>query len=675
MQNLKDEDLRKVHTVPLSLSENLTEALPAINEERVPERTIHPLFRNMQQRSPHGALTNTAVVAAKVALGGTDISTQQNEKHTTETSLPNGNPRAPNGTRFLNPPAEAPKALNRVLKTIALAEEIAKVPAATMMDTNKDTIEAPSFNPHARAILGVKPKAAPPRAIQQTKPSQRPHGMHGVNDVAVPEIKITNSPESSDHRETIESTVRRVPTVDVLNGKEPDSHNFVHHDPSITDANVNMMTESLHDGNENRDDTSSIRNLTLHEDCNSGPGPIPDVVRPLSLNRDGLPQNRDVRSTAEEGFVETISTPGNAESGALEIDFVEYVVVNEPNTHIGAIVAKSQQNSSTTQVRLWEAKSGKLIWHRNLPSDASITLRPSFGADGKYFCYQDGHSRIMTVQVMNLNEKIQLKLPVEQDSSLESFEWNLTTQGLKAFAIHSNLERVALAVPEASGPGHIKVKSVVNRHLPSGIVKYIDQVFIPQESELAVSFSTELLYTPKDHLFIVWHDSTRVVITCFNFVQRQIVSQVEKNWNTPREFIHGVRASGVISIDSEECLIVTVPAKLQHQVLGRFRAPLLGRKTIILAASGKEIATLSKGSLWKQCHDIIVSEGKIMRCRWKEDKLRVEIWEHSRFSLVCLFTFGGEVPAAETRVAYRRGKLSLLSPDGKFQFLVANLKA
>src|SRR6202023_3865589 len=100
-------------------------------------------------------------------------------------------------------------------------------------------------------------------------------------------------------------------------------------------------------------------------------------------------------------------------------------------------------------------------------------------------------------------------------------------------------------------------KSVVNRFLPSGIVKRIDQIYVPQKPEFAVPFTIEIYYTARRHLFIAWHDTKKVVIACFDFVTGHLVSQIENSWNTPREFMNGFNVSGVLSWDGGDCVIVT----------------------------------------------------------------------------------------------------------------------
>jgi hypothetical protein len=508
-------------------------------------------------------------------------------------------------------------------------------------------------------------------------------------------MEVTTTRPISDYRETSDLTGQGLQTPKLVEQKHGGQDKVPQDERRPLATILEINSNRSHPANKDRDQDAPqfppqpvgangnlplnlprhTREPSLYGDGNSEPRPSINEEPRISPSPS---VNNLTHQIAQDGSIERISVPGDEETGTLEIDFVEHVVVNESNTHIGALVVtkKSSRSPYTTQLRLWEAHSGKLVWHRNLVCDAETTCRPSFTTDGNYFCYQDGHARLMTLDIMTLREQIRLKLPVKQDSGMGAFEWNLTTHGVKAFTIHSSLERVALAVPETSLE-QIKVTSVVNKYFPSEMVKHIDQIHAPHNPEFAVQFPTELYYTAKRHLFMAWHDTKKVVIACFDFVTGLVVSQIEYPWNTPREFVHGFNVSGVLSLGGEDCAIVTVPSAVQHPILtNRFRAPAIRRKTMIVAASGREIATLMMSEVGpsEQRREIIISNRKVIRCCWTEVKGTIEIWSQNRFSTACRFTFAEKAPAVGSKVAYDRGKLSLLSPDGKFQFLVPTRK-
>jgi hypothetical protein len=689
----------------------------AIPESPVAERPVHPLFRNIRRPTPQvAALVNTPVVAATNALG-------------TNLGVKPGGTQLQNNTQRLNDKNhDVDRSISQLMQALKIPCNLGSVSPARKKDEAVPGT-APAISRDAYESRENSPKKPSPRiggstqavetvanrglardvrrqtssvpqmaaVLPQETSSTLPGWQHLKEYISVATIEVRPAPQISEPRETANVTPQISEFTKVTTEQEHGGDDRLPHSPPLaTIPEINSSSNSSPSLPANRDQDRDAPEVPPLRANGNHPLNLGRHTREPSLYGDETSEshssiNEELRISPsqhvndltgsheiqQDGSIEPISVPGDVETGALEIEFVEHVVVNEANTHIGALVVtkKSSQKPSATQLRLWEARSGKLVWHRNLLCDAEITCRPSFAtvADGNYFCYQDGRARLMTLDIKSLEEQVRLRLPVKQDSGMDAFEWNLTTHGVKAFAIHSSLERIALAVPETSHLEHLKVKSVVNRFLPSGIVKRIDQIYVPQKPEFAVPFPIELYYTARRHLFIAWHDTKKVVIACFDFVTGHLVSQIENSWNTPREFMNGFNVSGVLSWDGEDCVIVTVPLTIQHPILtSRFRAPALRLKTIILTATGREVAVLmiSEGGPSKQRREIIVSEGKVMRCCWTEDKGVMEIWSQNRFSTICRFTFAAKAPSVGSKVAYDRGELSMLSPDGKFQFLV-----
>src|SRR5437762_2889120 len=156
------------------------------------------------------------------------------------------------------------------------------------------------------------------------------------------------------------------------------------------------------------------------------------------------------------------------------------------------IKSKHQDINSPMQLRLWDTRSGQLLWYRPYAGDyASVPL--NFSANGRYLCFRDVSSiSAVDTRSPGLSETTIFKLPVEQSKGLSSFEFNLTTSGLIAFALSGTAMRVALAVPNRNISADIKFNAIRNTaNTSTKLVQFVDQVDVP----ISVSSAT-LNYSP-----------------------------------------------------------------------------------------------------------------------------------------------------------------------------------
>lgn len=393
---------------------------------------------------------------------------------------------------------------------------------------------------------------------------------------------------------------------------------------------------------------------------------------------DGTPELEDdtldvaVSVSGDSVFQQTLLE--NADSWAIA--YANQIILNSSNTFFAVVVTlqpETPAKGSCEQVQLWETETGTVVWRWRLPTPD--ILSPSFGPDGRYFCFHDGQNlSIVDTSSHPFSKKELILLPSEASSDLDDFEWNLRNHGLSSFTVNTDATRVALASIDSSSE-EISVSNVFNQS--GGFARHVDRISIPSSSNGRNSkrVRTTLRYsTSTGALFVVWENEEGVIVESFDPRSKQQLSHIGYQWIAPHDWEDPIRVYGITRSGLHECLVLSVPAKVPKNATGgRFLPRVPGRKIIMLSVHGHQIAELKKfpGKSSVQSHDIILSnERATICCQWNKGNVLMQIWHRGSFRKLDLFSVNTPtLPSRSYRCAFRDSQLTMFSPQGDIHVL------
>lgn len=361
----------------------------------------------------------------------------------------------------------------------------------------------------------------------------------------------------------------------------------------------------------------------------------------------------------------------NPQHGTLEMYCIDYITVNKPNTHIAAVVTLNRTYDS--QLRLWEAKSGSLLWHHTFVQTSQAV--PGFNLDGRYLCFQDINKQskicLLDVVATELSPSILCVLP-NQKCAKPGFEFQAASYGLAAIAINENATRLALAAPSTESSTRLRLATESKTSKCWNKPIDINQIHIPDS--VSTDFSVTLNYgTYPDTLFVTtaWRDDRGVLITVFNVRTNQNLCRVQYKWNRGRDWDDGIRVYGVTEVDNDDCLIITVPAMIHesHGLFKLFRRTVPGRRTVLLNHRCSKVAKLKsfKGKVSKTFHDITILGKRIFIFEW--DSNGQGTIRECATGAALMFGFDCPGVSPGSRITVHEEKVTIVSPSGTFHLI------
>lgn len=359
-----------------------------------------------------------------------------------------------------------------------------------------------------------------------------------------------------------------------------------------------------------------------------------------------------------------------------EIESLEFVTVSGPNTHIAALASESNNNGrAISQFRLWDARTGVLVWKSRLPQNDSDAVLPGvFSTCGRHFCFYDGVEKIIGLDIEKLQEEAMVNL-----SSCISFEAEMPPFRPIAIAVNAAATRIALAEcdPEVSSTSQITLNTVSH----DGYERKIERVRAKGISTDDTSFPTMHYTDQKDLLFVVWKGQTAFLVIAFNVKTQQTIGRIEYGRDTLRGPWHNnVRVYGCTIINKAECIILTVPTKLKPGIFDRLRGQNKpsGFAAVAVNFNGQEVARFFEfeGKLSRQSQDMTISDGEIIR--WQgamNGQGIVEVWVRDGLFQTLYRFMCKDLSSSGDRVAYHSGTLTLLSRLGKLRILTLSRRA
>jgi len=364
---------------------------------------------------------------------------------------------------------------------------------------------------------------------------------------------------------------------------------------------------------------------------------------------------------------------GDAES--WEIEYASRITLNSSNTYFAAMVTLKRvtnADDSVEQLQLWETGSGTVVWRHLLPSVNYDNPAPSFGPDGRYFCFHDGLESLNTVDTQSpeFMETVLLALPSEGSSGLGEFEWNLRNHRLSSFALSFDATRIALAALDPTSD-ELSLRTITNQS--GGVVRYVDQMSLPIATTGKPNEHTAstMRYTATTAaLFVVWENDDGVIVHSFNIQTRQHLSQYSYRWSVPRDWEDPIRIYGTTRLSTHECLVLSVPTKVsKNKLTGRLLPGASGRKILALGITGKEKVLEFKkftGRSTKQSNEITLTNDQgVICCYWHKSKVIMESWDRGSFRKVGVISLEpSNLATRGYRCALRGSQLTMLSPHG-----------
>jgi hypothetical protein len=366
-------------------------------------------------------------------------------------------------------------------------------------------------------------------------------------------------------------------------------------------------------------------------------------------------------------------------SDASNIEYASQIILNSSNTFFAALLTLRSELlglESCEQLQLWEAGTGKAVWSwRHVTSDLP---EPSFGPDGRYFCFYDGQNLRVVDTVLCSFKKTQIIISLLSESvistDLADFEWNLRNHGLRSFAISNDATRVALAVLD---PDLREIQLHHEENRSDDLVQHVDQISIPASAHGGRNKIT-LRYIASTHaLFAVWENHKGVIVEAFDPATGQQLCHVEYPWTRARDWDDPIQVYGtdeIQSVTTEDCIVLSVPAKVHRKRAGgRFLPTIPGRKVVAISVRGRQTAEFKafSGKSSTQPHDIILSnEQGVLFCHWSKEGILLEKWRKGAFRKTGLSNaYAPRLHGRNYRCAFRGAILTMFSPQGDIKLI------